>query len=114
MIRVIRDTLALEGWDVAVREDGVSAIVEIEGAEAYDLIITDYELLGVNGVALARTARSARHRRLTPIFMFTANPVELVAREVGVESLMLRPEAIGRPRLFEVSLLPRPLVATEA
>lgn len=33
--------------------------MEIEGGEAYDLIITDYELPDMNGVALARAARTA-------------------------------------------------------
>jgi CheY-like chemotaxis protein len=54
--RVILDTLAPEGWDVVVREDGVSAIMELESSEVYELIITDYELPGVNGLALARAA----------------------------------------------------------
>lgn len=94
--RVIRDTLAPEGWEVTVREDGVSALAEIEGAEAYDLIITDYELPGVNGVALARTVRSARHRRLVPIIMFTASPVELEACAAGVDLFLRKPEDIGR------------------
>lgn len=93
---VIRDTLAPEGWEVAVREDGRSALAEIEGAEAYDLIITDYELPGVNGVALTRAARATRHRRRTPIIMFTASPVEREARAAGVDSFLRKPEDVGR------------------
>jgi len=34
---VIRDTLAAEGWDISLREDGESALAEIEGAALYDL-----------------------------------------------------------------------------
>ena len=93
---MIQDTLTQRGWDVVVREDGGSALAEIEGAEAYDLIITDYELPGVNGVALTRAARATRHRRRTPIIMFTASPVEREAREAGVDSFLRKPDDVGR------------------
>lgn len=94
--RLIRDTLAPEGWEVVVREDGVSALAEIEGAEAYDLILTDNELPGINGVALARAARATRRRRRTPIIMFTASPVEREARAAGVDVFLRKPEDVGR------------------
>jgi len=93
---VIRDTLAQEGWDITVLADGVSALAEIEGTEAYDLIVTDYELPGVNGVGLTRAARASRHRRLTPIIMFTASPVEGEASAADVDSFLRRPEEVGR------------------
>lgn|GEM_PF-4802384 len=56
---MIRDTLAAEGWEVTVREDGGSGLAEIKDETPYDLIITDYELPGVDGVRLARCAHRA-------------------------------------------------------
>lgn len=93
---MIRDTLALEDYHVSLREDGWSALAEIEGTAPYDLIVTDYELPGVDGVELARVARTTHHRRRTPIIMLTASPVEREAREAGVDLFLRKPEDVGR------------------
>lgn len=92
---MIRDTLAAEGWKVAVREDGGSGLAEIEGETPYDLIITDYELPGVDGVRLARVARNAPHRKRIPVVMFTASSVEREARAAGVDLFLCKPQDVG-------------------
>lgn len=86
MSGVIRDTLTAECWDVSLREDGESALVEIEGAAPYDLIITDYQLPGADGVRLTRAARATRHRPRTPVVMFTASRVEREANKAALSA----------------------------
>lgn len=93
---VVRDTLEAEGWDVTVCKNGATALAEVEGESRYDLIITDYQLPGVDGVELARAVRRMRHRRGTPIIMFSASHVEARARAAGVDLFLRKPEDIDR------------------
>jgi CheY-like chemotaxis protein len=93
---VVRDTLEAEGWDVTVCKNGEAALAEVEGEGRYDLIITDYQLPGADGVELARAVRGLKHRRGTPIIMFSASHVEAHARAAGVNLFLRKPEDIGR------------------
>jgi DNA-binding response OmpR family regulator len=92
----VRDTLEMEGWEVVGCEDGEAALIEIEGEEHYDLIITDYWMPGADGVELASAMRALAHRRETPIIMLTASPVDPEARTAGVNLFLMKPEGIGR------------------
>jgi DNA-binding response OmpR family regulator len=92
---MIRDTLAAEGWEVTVREDGWLGLAEIEGETPYNLIITDYELSGVDGATLSRATRTALHRRYVPVVMFTASPVEQEALAAGADLFLRKPQDVG-------------------
>jgi chromosome partitioning protein len=96
VMSTVRDVLKMEGWEVVGCENGARALSEIEGEERFDLIVTDYEMPGVNGLELARATRTLGHRRGTPIIMLTASPVEREARTAGVVLFLAKPEGIGR------------------
>jgi CheY-like chemotaxis protein len=48
------------GYHVLVAHDGIEGAQRIQSAERIDLLLTDISMPGMNGVELARVARSAR------------------------------------------------------
>jgi DNA-binding NtrC family response regulator len=52
----VRDALAEAGYDVTECADGTAAVAAL-GREAFDLVLTDVRLPGVDGIALFRRAR---------------------------------------------------------
>jgi diguanylate cyclase (GGDEF)-like protein/PAS domain S-box-containing protein len=63
--------LAREGYLVATAEDGPRALALI-GAGAYDLVLLDVEMPGMNGLEVLTRVRSARSQTALPIIMVTA------------------------------------------
>ena len=92
--RIVKKTLELEGWRVEVREDGGSALRELEGEGQYDLIITENELPGANGLELIRRTRLLPRHRQTPIIMFSSGPHRAVALSTGADMFLNKPEGI--------------------
>jgi CheY-like chemotaxis protein len=48
---MMKETLALEGWEVETCADGTAAMKKITSPTHYDLLLLDYDLPGVNGGA---------------------------------------------------------------
>jgi len=65
--------LSLRGHDVTAVEDGMQAL-EMLGKEAYDLLITDIVMPGLDGIALA--LRAGRDFPDLPILMMTGYSAE--------------------------------------
>ena len=63
--------LAREGYLVATAEDGPRALALI-GAGAYDLVLLDVEMPGMNGLEVLTRVRSARSQTALPVIMVTA------------------------------------------
>jgi two-component system chemotaxis response regulator CheY len=93
---VIKDTLELAGWQVETYADGAAALDRISSSAPYDLLIVDYDLPGVNGLAIVRQARQLPHRQHTPIIMLSASAVEMEARRAGVDAFLRKPEDTGQ------------------
>jgi DNA-binding response OmpR family regulator len=69
----IRFNLEAEGYDAEVEADGAGALARLAGAEprpAFDLVILDVMLPGVDGFAVADAMRKAGN--FTPVLMLTA------------------------------------------
>jgi len=62
------ETLRDEGYEVDEADDGATAIA-LADRTAYDCVVTDFLMPGMNGVELARALRSARPR--TPILLLS-------------------------------------------
>jgi CheY-like chemotaxis protein len=92
----VRETLEDEGWQVEMCADGFVAALLIHRETRYDLIILDNELPRVNGLELARRARSLNHRRETPIIMISASEAARDARLAGVNEFLRKPQDIGK------------------
>ena len=94
VLRVVKETLELEGWRVEVYEDGTAALRALEGEGQYDLIIADDDLPGARGLELIRRARTLPHRRRTPIIMFSSGPHRAEALRAGADEFLTKPEGI--------------------
>lgn len=53
----VREALEALGWKVKTRADGAEAMKILEGDEAINVLIFDYDLPGRNGIELTRCAR---------------------------------------------------------
>jgi CheY-like chemotaxis protein len=73
--------LRREGWSVREAWDAVSALA-VSDAEKIDLLVTDYDMPAVTGVALARTLRKRQFG--LPVLMVSGHP------EAAVELRSLR------------------------
>jgi CheY-like chemotaxis protein len=85
----IRRLLSLDGHGVVVEEDGVSALARFEPG-AFDLIITDFEMPGMDGLELAAAVK--RQCPTQPIMLISAY-IELIKND---ERLSLVDLAIGK------------------
>jgi two-component system, chemotaxis family, chemotaxis protein CheY len=94
VLHTVRDTLELQGWRVCCCNDGRQALCLIESDRQYDLIITDNDLPGVNGLDLIRHMRLLDRYRNTPIIMLSASPYEAEARRAGADVFLKKPEDI--------------------
>ena len=92
--RGLRFNLELEGWEAEVIADGTRALERLTapGAVAFDLLVLDVMLPGLDGFALARRLRESGDR--TPILMLTARglPEDVVqGLEAGADDYLPKP-----------------------
>jgi DNA-binding response OmpR family regulator len=91
----IKFNLEAEGYEAEVVGDGRRALERLEGLQgkgAFDLVILDVMLPGMDGFTLADTLREARD--FTPILMLTARglPEDIVhGLEVGADDYLPKP-----------------------
>jgi CheY-like chemotaxis protein len=79
--RFLSTVLRRQGWAVREAWDAVSAVA-VSDAEKIDLLVTDYDMPAVTGVALARTLRERQFG--LPVLMVSGHP------EAAVELKSLR------------------------
>lgn len=90
----VRETLEAAGWRVEVCARGDEALRRLEGGARFDLLILDFALQGLDGVELARHARTLPRAARTPIIMFTACEVEREAKRAGVDAYLRKPGGV--------------------
>ncbi|MDN5942293.1 MAG: response regulator transcription factor [Nitrospira sp.] len=98
------------GYDVHVAHDGVSGLKQAL-SKAYDLIILDLMLPGIEGLEICRNLRTKPN--YTPILMLTAKSTELdrvLGLEVGADDYLIKPFSI-RELLARVKALFRRMEA---
>ncbi len=92
----VKDMLEeIQGWQVETCAEGNAALEKISEETNYDLLLLDYDLPGVNGLEIVRSARKMAHRSQTPIVVLSATPVAAEAREAGANVFLHKPQGIG-------------------
>ncbi len=97
---IVRDTVAQqledEGFEVTTASNGADALLLLESGDAIDLVITDYSMPDMNGVALIHEIH--RRKPLLPTILLTgfmANSVEIAVSGAmtGTFTLLRKPIA---------------------
>jgi two-component system, OmpR family, KDP operon response regulator KdpE len=88
--RVMRTTLAAEGYDVVEARDGESALERLRAAD-YDLVLLDLNMPGISGL---ETCRAMRARSDTAIVVLTVRDSEgdkIEALDAGADDYVTKP-----------------------
>ncbi|HEX4432340.1 MAG TPA: response regulator [Frankiaceae bacterium] len=79
-----RSLLATAGYAVDTAVDGVDGVAHLTG-EPYDLIVTDVEMPGMDGLALTRTVRATPGWQAVPVVVMTSRDSE-ADRRAGMDA----------------------------
>ena len=93
MAEAVRKGLAEEGHAVSVAHTGPDGLA-LAQSDAFDVILLDVMLPGIDGLAVARRLREERHR--TPILMLTArdtNADVVAGLDAGADDYLVKPFA---------------------
>lgn len=111
VLHLMKDMLEMAGYTVDLCESGTAALRKIQSSRHYDLIITDNDLPGINGMELIKYARTLTHRRDIPIIMVSAIPVYTEACRAGADEFLKKPQDIIAVVETATRLLTRSLIA---
>lgn len=87
----LRDLLAPHGFDIYEADNGESGL-EMLGKQAIDLVISDLNMPGMDGLTMAQHIKQQGHR--TPIFMLTTQTspeLKARAKDCGVVAWIVKP-----------------------
>lgn len=82
------------GYAVAEANCAEAALKEFSAGKKFDLIITDFNMPGMNGADLIRAARKLPNCRFTPILVLTTESKQArrdEAREAGATGWIVKP-----------------------
>jgi CheY-like chemotaxis protein len=82
--------LTLSGVPVETARDGREALRKA-AALLPDVIITDLQMPGLDGLEVTRQLKSASRTRAIPVVLCTSEPVERRAREAGCSAFLQKP-----------------------
>jgi two-component system chemotaxis response regulator CheY len=80
MRAMIAHTLETAGWKVLQGEDGQKAATLLDG-RAIDVVVTDLNMPGMDGIALIKHIRAQPPYRFTPVLMLTTESHEVRKQE---------------------------------
>ncbi len=94
MSDVLRFNLERAGYGVNVASTGTQA-VELLTREQYQMILTDFQMPGVNGEGICRYARNDLRHAAVPIVLISAKCFELdvprLSREYALSKVLAKP-----------------------
>ena len=92
-LRIVDVSLRRAGFDVSHASDGLVAAAQIERVPPPDLVISDIDLPGLDGLELCRRAKAPQSNRNIP-FIFLARPSttnKIRAFELGADDFLSKP-----------------------
>ncbi len=93
--RLVQLTLAKGGWQVTTCDDGETAWEALQGDILPDVIVTDYQMPGLDGLGLCRRIHDEPRLQGIPIILLTAKGFELsevrLQRDLGVHAVVVKP-----------------------
>ncbi len=107
--RVLRVSLAKEGWAIEVAHNGTEALAPI-AANPPDVMITDIQMPGMGGEALCRSLHASMPDRPFPILVMTSMTAldqRSWARELGGIEFLEKPVSPRRVAVTLTQLLER-------
>lgn len=95
MLRIIRNLLRQLGFEnVEEATDGSAALTVLRGGDAFDLIISDWNMEPMTGLQLLREVRADAKLKGLPFIMVTAESKSenvIAAKEAGVSNYIVKP-----------------------
>lgn len=94
MADLVRFHLERAGIEVAVASNGQDAL-DLLGRSDFDLVVTDYQMPGINGAELCQKMRGESRWSQTPVVLLTAKALELdlsrLSEKLGVRQVFSKP-----------------------
>ena len=93
MRQMVSFTLTDAGHEVTEAPDGLKALAEAKGKK-FDLVITDVNMPGMNGLDLVKSLRALAEFKFTPILVLTTESgtdVKSRGREAGATGWIVKP-----------------------
>ena len=93
MRQMVSFTLTSAGHDVVEAADGNEA-VQAAGKNKFDLVITDVNMPGMNGIDLVRTLRGMPEGKFIPMLVLTTESEQSIkqrGREAGATGWIVKP-----------------------
>jgi CheY-like chemotaxis protein len=91
---LVRFHLERAGIEVATASNGQDAL-DVLAQGDFDLVVTDYQMPGINGAQLCRKMRTQTRWSETPVFLLTAKALELdlvrLGARLGVRHVFSKP-----------------------
>ena len=92
MVRVLRSLLGRIGLRDVEDASDARAALEMMRTLHYDLLITDYNMAGMNGYDLLREVRTDPRLEMTPVLLMTADPsVTRFIKETDLTQCLIKP-----------------------
>lgn len=116
----IRDVVAfhlgLAHYDITTAADGKGGLVLLQ-TQAFDVVVLDVVLPGIDGLTLCQTARESGPNREVPILMLTARREEsdkVLGLRTGADDYLTKPFGVREFLARIEALLRRPHIASSA
>lgn len=97
LANVLRFNLQRAGLSVTVANNGLHAI-DLLGRDAFDLLMTDFQMPGANGAQLCHAVRNELQLEHLPIVMCSAKGFELdiqsLKAEYGISEVLYKPFSV--------------------
>ena len=81
--QLVAPSLSAAGYDVTVADSAEKALALREAGRSFDAIVSDIEMPGMGGLALARKVREGGHWATLPMLALTGSDIAQEAREAG-------------------------------
>ncbi len=91
-LKFLRDLMLHLGYEVVAKPDGLAAFSVVKQGEAVDLVITDYQMPGMNGLELLASLKQTAPS--IPVIMVSAEPgadIYLKAKALGAAECLEKP-----------------------